>query len=313
MNRWLTTVTLLIVFGTSAFMSVFGLVSIFSVGLLIPIICMGIGLELGKILTVVHLHRNWKRLNFISRSFYIFVIAALVLITSCEVLGYLTQRHAVATNGLFSVNENIKSLENESDILKDQIKIIDDTLAGLPETYVTRRITERQAAGYEKKQARVLEIAGQITALKVRQSKSIAFDGPVYATGRLFGLNESQVITLFILLLVAILEPLSIGLTVATSMSWQKRNTEKTVNQTIKKAVIETNLKNSRNNELMRISDKYGLKADDIARITRKKKNRAVHRWLSDNAEIPESALNKIRLWTQQNTAVAIRAAPEMV
>ena len=60
MHKIILTGVLMLVFGTSAYMSVSGLLAFFG-GSLIVIVCLGAGLELGKILTVVHLHRPTRR------------------------------------------------------------------------------------------------------------------------------------------------------------------------------------------------------------------------------------------------------------
>ena len=57
----LVTISLILVFGSSAFMSVAGLLSVFSSSPAV-IIPMGLGMEIGKILTVSHLFRNWIRI-----------------------------------------------------------------------------------------------------------------------------------------------------------------------------------------------------------------------------------------------------------
>ena len=52
----LVTLSLILVFGSSAFMSISGLLSIFTNNTII-IIYMGLGMEIGKILIISHLYR----------------------------------------------------------------------------------------------------------------------------------------------------------------------------------------------------------------------------------------------------------------
>ena len=86
----LTTVSLALVFGSSTVMSVSGLLSIFSNNTNI-IICMGLGIEGGKILTISQLYRSWQHYNTRVRTGYIFIIVALTLVTSFELTGYLSK------------------------------------------------------------------------------------------------------------------------------------------------------------------------------------------------------------------------------
>ena len=122
MNKYLVTIALFLVFGTSAYMSIYGLTAVFT-GVTVVVIGMGIGMELGKILTVVHLHRNWRAIGWHARLFFIAVIGALTIITSIEVLGFLTQRHTVSTKALAAIDAQITELNNEAEILRNHIVV----------------------------------------------------------------------------------------------------------------------------------------------------------------------------------------------
>lgn len=219
MNKFLLTTTLALVFGTSAFVSVSGLSAVFS-SAGITIILMGAGMELGKILTVIHLHRRWKVLYWLSRCFYIMVIVALVLITSCEIMGYLSQNHVQGFRALESNHASLTALEQEEKILRNRIETIDNTLAGLPDSYVTKRIRERENAGYEGLQARLTEVIKNKAIIQNEKIADTAYSAPIFATARIFRINETRVASLFIFFLVCVLEPLSIGLAVAVSIAW---------------------------------------------------------------------------------------------
>jgi hypothetical protein len=92
----LVTISLILVFGSSAFMSVSGLLSIFSSSPTV-IISMGLGMEIGKILTISHLYRNWKKYALPVRVWYILIISVLTLLTSLEVMGFLSRCYQDAT------------------------------------------------------------------------------------------------------------------------------------------------------------------------------------------------------------------------
>ncbi len=219
MNKALLTLTLFLVFGTSAFVSVSGLSAVFS-SAGITIILMGCGMELGKILTVIHLHRRWKALHWLSRCFYILVISSLVLITSCEVMGYLSQNHVQGFRALESNHASLTALNQEERVLRNRIKTIDKTLSGLPDSYVTKRIRERENAGYDGLQARLTEVINEKANLEKLSINTKAYSAPIFATARIFNINETRAASMFILFLVAVLEPLSIGLAVAVSITW---------------------------------------------------------------------------------------------
>jgi hypothetical protein len=143
----LVTISLILVLGSSAFMSVSGLLSIFTSHPTI-IISMGIGMEVGKILTISHLYRNWKEYGTQIRTCYMFIILILTLLTSFEVMGFLSRCYQNATQVQQLTRSKIDLLCQEEQILKSQIDTIDQTLKGLPGTYVSKRINERKNHGY---------------------------------------------------------------------------------------------------------------------------------------------------------------------
>ena len=153
----LVTISLLLVAGSSIYMSVYGLMAAFSSDASV-VMCMGLGMEIGKILTVAHLYRNWQKLGGLTKSLYVLIVSVLVLLTSIEVIGFLSLSHARATQTLRATETTLQGLKKEAAILQEQISATDATLAGLPTSHVTRRIKERKASGYGQKQARLLEI-----------------------------------------------------------------------------------------------------------------------------------------------------------
>ncbi|MDQ1334663.1 MAG: hypothetical protein QG552_1613 [Thermodesulfobacteriota bacterium] len=98
----------------------------------------GTGMEIGKILTVAHLYRNWEKLGGLIRSLYILIVSVLVLLTSVEVIGFLSLSHTNATKNMRTTRTALEGLEKEATILQKQILTIDATLAGLPTLHVTR-------------------------------------------------------------------------------------------------------------------------------------------------------------------------------
>jgi len=108
----LVTTSLILVFGSSAYMSVSGLLSIFSNSSVV-IISMGLGLEIGKILTISHLYRSWKKYGTTVKSWFIVIISVLTLLTSFEVMGFLSQCHQNSVQSNQVICSQINALEKE--------------------------------------------------------------------------------------------------------------------------------------------------------------------------------------------------------
>ncbi len=293
---------LLLVFGTSAYMSIYGLTAVFT-GMTVVVVCMGLGMELGKILAVIHLHRNWWTVGWTARLFFVAVIGALTLITSMEVLGFLTQRHAGSTKTLVAADAKITELNKEAEILRSHIAVVDQTLAGLPAGYVTKRFREREAAGYDSMRDRLIEIVQETSELKASKIANAAYSAPIFAASRIFGLDPEKTISIFVLFLVAVLEPLSIGLAVAASSTWRvgggMGQTAVEMAQKTAKAAHPYTI------ELKAIAERHNLKTKDIAKITGRKQSETVDGWLDENPLVPIKALRLLRRWTAKQPGIS--------
>jgi hypothetical protein len=272
-------------------MSVYGLMAVFSEHSKI-IFCTGLGMEIGKILVVSHLYRNWSELRWIPRGIFAGIILVLVVLTSVEIMGFLSQSHVHATNGLRTAEADLDSLARETAILRDQISVFDTTLEGLPKGHVTRRIDERNKWGYQEKQARLLEIENQETLLRIKVIQERQSAGPVFAVARIMGLKDEHAISCLILLLVLILEPLSIGLTVAVNAVWADR----------KPPQEEIREDQSLNQEFLDFVSKHNLTVEQIAKITNRRRLRTCQEWLDGKTPVPKRAVRAVREWAIKNS-----------
>jgi hypothetical protein len=295
MYRLLITAALALVFGTSAYMSVYGLAAVFAAHLPV-VLCMGAGMELGKLLVVIHLHRRWAALGLAARMFYMLVVAILVTITSCEIAGFLAQSHVATASDLESSQAEVAALDEEAELLKRQIAVTDQTLASLPEGYVSRRIAERQRTGYGDAQKRLVEISRQRADLTAAIAERTAQAGPVFAVARLAGLNASTAAAVFILVLVAVLEPLSIGLSVAASAAWQSAQSEsKAADQQVRAGGGRTGA--DTRSAFMQIISEHNLGTKEVAAITGRKKPGTAEAWMNGTARVPPRVLKILRRW----------------
>ena len=290
------TMSLVLVAGSSMYMSVYGLMSVF-VDHSKVILCTGLGMETGKILVVSHLYRTWEGLRWPSRLFYSSVVFVLVALTSIEVMGFLFQSHEHAAHDLRVAETDLSALRNEAAIVKEEISITENTLAGLPNSHVTRRIEERNKPGYREKQARLLEIVKQEGRLEARIISEQQNAGPVFAVARIMNMKGTDALAALIFLLVLVLEPLSIGLTVATTAAWTARKT----------APKRESQSASLEKEFIELTEKHSLTIGQIVQITGRKKAKTCEGWLRGNVPVPPKALKAIKTWvnTQDRQPIA--------
>jgi len=122
--------------GVAAFYSIVGLISIFPAAE-IPIVIMGISLEICKLVAASWCYRNWKNAPVVMK--YYFAIAVLVLsfITSMGIFGFLSKAHIEQTTIAGDNSLQIGLLENKIQREIKRIKDADLVISQLDQTVQT--------------------------------------------------------------------------------------------------------------------------------------------------------------------------------
>ena len=88
----LTFVTSLLIAGVAAWYSIIGLTTIFSAAV-VPIIIMGVVLEIGKLVAASWVYTHWKETNVLLRTYLVSAIVVLMIITSMGIYMDFYQSH----------------------------------------------------------------------------------------------------------------------------------------------------------------------------------------------------------------------------
>lgn len=113
--------TALTISAVAIYYSVAGLVAIFA-GAAIPIIVMGSALEIGKLVTVVWLHRYWTQAKWWLKAYLSVAVLVLTLITSMGIFGFLSKAHIEQTT---IVKENLAQIEQiDTEIERQRAQIV---------------------------------------------------------------------------------------------------------------------------------------------------------------------------------------------
>ena len=86
----------LLIAGSDAFFSVFGLSKLFA-GASLPVIIMAGSLEFGKLIAASFLYRYWNKINLLQKIYMTIATITLVLITSAGIFGFLSNAYQGAT------------------------------------------------------------------------------------------------------------------------------------------------------------------------------------------------------------------------
>ena len=93
----LTLLSALTISAIAIYYSVAGLAAIFAAAV-VPIIVMGVALEIGKLVTAVWLHRYWSRAVWWMRTYLSLAVLVLMFITSMGIFGFLSKAHIEQTS-----------------------------------------------------------------------------------------------------------------------------------------------------------------------------------------------------------------------
>ena len=116
----ITFLTALTISGVAIYYSVAGLAAIFAAAV-VPIIVMGVSLEVGKLVTAVWLHRNWNKAVWWMKTYLSIAVFVLMFITSMGIFGFLSKAHIEQTS---MSQEQVALIETLDDkLVRSQAKI----------------------------------------------------------------------------------------------------------------------------------------------------------------------------------------------
>ena len=155
----LTFVTSLAIAAVAAWYSIIGLTAIFAAAV-IPIIIMGIVLEIGKLVAAAWVYNHWRETSILLRTYLVSAIVVLMLITSMGIYGFLSKSHIDAgiNTGEISVkiervDNRIKSEQRQIDRAEKNILEMDTTLDKTEYSFFgDSRLEERKKQSDEREQ-----------------------------------------------------------------------------------------------------------------------------------------------------------------
>ena len=227
--------------------SVAGLVSIFAAAV-IPIIVMGVVLEVSKLIATVWLKLNWSRAPVFIRSYLLASIAILMLITSMGIFGFLSKAHSDA--GLVGgdvqakiavYDEKIKTAKDNIDANRKALKQMDEAVdqvmgrsadeKGADKAVALRRAQQKERARLQSEiaaeQKTVSVLAEERAPIAAEVRKVEAEVGPIkYIANFIYGNNPDanvleKAVTWVIIIIVIVFDPLAVILLLASQYSFQ--------------------------------------------------------------------------------------------
>ena len=226
---WLGLSALLIA-GSAAAFSVYGLAKLFS-GAFLSVVVMAGSLELGKLVTASFLYRYWKVINWFQKVYMTIATIVLVFITSAGIFGYLSNAYQGATlefekqsTELIAVEERIEQLEEDKSFLKEELSV---AISELPDNYVTakRKLREDYNPQITQVNQEILEFKTKRADLEIQLVSTGVDVGPAIYLARTFGTDIDTVVKFFIFILIFVFDPLAVMLVIAYNQALMNRTT----------------------------------------------------------------------------------------
>ena len=244
---WLALLSGLTISAVAIWYSVAGLVSIFAAAV-VPIIVMGVALEISKLIATVWLKLNWSRAPVFIRTYLLVAIAILMVITSMGIFGFLSKAHSDQSLVSGDVqakiavyDEKIKTEKDNIDanrkILKQLDEAVDQVMArsqdekGADKAVAIRKAQQKdrsrigQEIAQSQKTINALNEERAPIAAEVRKVEAEV--GPIkYIANFIYGNNPDanileKAVTWVIIIIVSVFDPLAVILLLASQYSFQ--------------------------------------------------------------------------------------------
>ena len=221
----------LLVAGSAAFFSVFGLSKLFA-GAQLSVIIMAGSLEFTKLVAASFLYHYWYNVSKILKAYLSIGVVILVLITSAGIFGYLSNAYQGATlafeketTTLFYKEDRLKQLEEDKTYLKEELE---QSIASLPENYITakRKLREDYNPKVLVVNDEILKIKQEIGDLKVALIETGVDVGPAIYCARVFDTDVDTVVKFFIFILIFVFDPMALAMVLAWNTALGRRSFE---------------------------------------------------------------------------------------
>jgi hypothetical protein len=245
---YLTLFSGLSISAVAIYYSVMGLIAIYP-AMIVPIIVMGIAIELGKLSATVWLKQSWEWAPRFLKAYILPAIVLLMLITSIGVFGFLSKAHSDQSlvsgdvQAKISVyDEKIKTEKDNIDANRKSLKQMDEAVDQVMARSTTEGGADKAVAIRRSQQKERARILADITASQTRITslnelrapiaaevrKVEAEVGPIkYIAAFIYGDNPDanvleRAVTWVSILIVIVLDPLAVVLLLASQYSFQR-------------------------------------------------------------------------------------------
>lgn len=208
----------------AAAFSIVGLGALFS-GAMLAVFAMAGALEFSKFVLAAYLHQRWIEMNKIFRSYLVFAIVILSLITSMGIFGFLSDAYQSASTSIETENVKLQSEKNKQNAINNELMRIDKAIEEIPITRISKKMRARQEAeplirDLNKRHDEIEKTISEMNLKVIEIKKKV---GPLIYISRAFNADIDTVVKYLILIFVLVFDPLAICLVIATTQALESR------------------------------------------------------------------------------------------
>lgn len=242
----------------AAYYSIVGLTAIFAAAV-IPIVIMGVVLEIGKVTAAVWLKTNWHRASLAYKLYLVPAVGVLMILTSMGIFGFLSKAHLDQAVPSSNVASQVALLDEKINLEKENVNVarkalqqldrtIDETIArSTSEEAITRAANLRRTQQAERRrlqrdienaQNNISRYTEDRQPLNVQLRSLEAEVGPIkyiaaliYGDGNIDNTLLENAVRIVIIIIVAVFDPLALILIIAAqqSLRWSKEEQLKVI------------------------------------------------------------------------------------
>ena len=219
----------LLIAGSAAFFSVFGLSKLFA-GASLAVIIMAGSLEFGKLVAASFLYRYWDKINIAHRFYMTIATVILILITSAGIFGFLSNAYQGATvsfeketTALLYKEDRLEQLKEDKVFLKEELEA---AVAELPDNYRTakRKLREEYQPKINKINDDIINLKSEVGDLKVQIIETGVEVGPAIYLARVFDTDVDTVVKFFIFILIFVFDPMAVMFVISYNVTLLDKN-----------------------------------------------------------------------------------------
>lgn len=297
---YLTLLSGLSISAIAIYYSVLGLVAIFAAAA-IPVIVMGVVLEVSKIIATLWLKQNWKHAPRLIKTYLIIAVFILMCVTSMGIFGFLSKSHNDQTlnsgNNRIQLVELNRQIQIEKRNIEDATRVIAQLDQAVQALTDAQRIRGRDGAiAVRKNQAQERDNLNSIISesnkkINLLEQEKLPLEqqrlnieaevGPIkYIAAFIYGNTPNKdilekAVTWIIILLIIVFDPLAIVLLLASQYSFQNFR--------------QTTILNTNDNTIKSISEKVDPFMTNESLIKQDEFDYSKHTYLDKGFKYPEN------------------------